>query len=95
MNISEQILKLAQESNNAEKIIIFTDSFKVYGRLYTEKSREKGIITLQDAMICDAFDDCDFGENDSCDECGCEDYPSYDWLNIIDEKIIAFSLLKD
>ncbi len=95
MNICEKIYKLAKESNDTDKIIIFTNSFKVYGTLYGGENKEKDILTLQDAMICDSFDDCDFGDNCSCDECGCNDYPSYDWLNITNDNIVAFSLLKE
>lgn len=93
MNIVEKIVKLAEDRDNA-KIIVFTETFKVLGKLYIDKDFEKGILTLKDATICDCFEDCDFGDDCVCEECGCEEYPNYDWLNIIDEKIVAFSLIK-
>lgn len=120
MDLNERILKLAKEADDSDRIIIFTQNFKIIGTLHKDHI-ERGMITLKDAVICDIFSDCDFDcdieENCGCDikcdldssdnshednnirctqVCSCgEDFPSYDWLNIINEHIVSFSIIKN
>lgn len=87
--LNETILKLA-ELADAEMIVIYTEAFKVYGKLLKDRKKiEREIVTLLDATVCDHFDSC---------ECGCGCNPDkekilYEWFNIPDKKIISFSIL--
>lgn len=75
-------------------IIIFTSAFKAKGSLLRDDMKRKdGVITLQDATVCNHFYDC------TCDECTCENaecqegIQCYKWLNIIEKEVIAFSII--
>ena len=83
MNKTEQILEIAKNADNAERIILFTSSFKVVGKLLKKSDMiSKGILTLTGATICSTLEnfECTFSHH------------RYDWLNIFEDEIIAFSV---
>lgn len=82
--IVENILKVSQMTGGVTEVVIFTENFKIYGTLVTDRHELiKHILTLKNATICHHFDEC------SCNT----ESPTYEWLNIIDEKITAFTVL--
>lgn len=83
-DILERIYKASDMANGIKDIVVFTQSFKAYGTIVKDhKDSLKNILTLKDASICHHFDEC---------SCNIES-PKYEWLNINEEKIIAFSIL--
>ena len=83
-NILERIYKASEMAGGVKDIVVFTQSFKCYGTFVKDnKDNLKDILTLKDATICHHFDEC---------SCNIES-PKYEWLNINEDKIIAFSIL--
>lgn len=81
-----KVIQIAQMAENAEEIIIMTDAFKARGKLFKDQSKAvEGIITLTDATICPHFDIC---------ECKNTLNSKVEWLNIFEENIIAFTVIK-
>ena len=83
MNKIEKIMEIAKEADDAERIIVFTNSFKVVGSILKKSDMiSKGILTLTGATVCNALEnfECTFSHH------------VYDWLNIFEEQIIAFSV---
>ena len=81
--IIEQILEIAKNANNSERLIIFTNSFKAVGELYSlNPDTDKHILTLKNASVCNTLEnfECAFAHH------------SYEWLNIVEDKIVAFSV---
>jgi len=84
MSILNRIYKAVEMTGGVTDAVIFTQSFKAFGEIIIdEKNGLKDILTLKNATICHHFDEC------SCNI----DSPKYEWLNINEEKIIAFSIL--
>lgn len=84
IDIIDRIQKASEMSGGVKDIVIFTESFKAFGTLVIgEKDNLKNILTLKDVTICHHFDEC---------SCSIES-PKYEWLNINEQKIIAFSIL--
>ena len=84
VNILEKIYKAIDMTGGVKDIVIFTESFKAHGTVVKgQKDNFKDILTLKDASICHHFDEC---------SCNIES-PKYEWININEEKIIAFSIL--
>ena len=81
-----KILQIAEQAENAEGIVVLTDSFKAKGKLYKDKSKTvEGIITLTDAVVCPHFSECECKESLTS---------HHDWLNIFEENIVAFTILR-
>lgn len=84
VNVLDRIYKASEMSGDIKDIVVFTESFKCYGTIVKDhKDNLKDILTLKDATICHHFDEC---------SCNIES-PKYEWFNINEEKIIAFSIL--
>ena len=84
INILDKIYKAVDMSGGVKDIVVFTTSFKAYGTIVKDnKDNLKDILTLKNATICHHFDECSCNINS----------PKYEWLNINEEKIIAFSIL--
>ena len=84
VNILDRIYKAVDMSGGVTDIVIFTESFKAYGNVVNDnKGALRDILTLKNATICHHFDEC---------SCNIES-PKYEWLNVNEEKIIAFSIL--
>lgn len=84
MGILSKIYKAVEMTGGVRDAVIFTQSFKAYGSIVIdEKNTLKDVLTLKDATICHHFDEC------SCNV----DSPKYEWLNLNEDKIIAFSIL--
>lgn len=84
IDILEKIYKASEMAGGVTDIVVFTQSFKAFGNIVKDnKDNFKHILTLKNATICHHFDDC---------SCKIES-PKYEWLNINEEKIIAFSIL--
>lgn len=70
------------ELTNSDKISIWTNSFKVSGKLYKDKEKlEKGIVSIESPSIKPFLP-------------GCEPESTHDWLNIFEDQIIAFTIIK-
>jgi hypothetical protein len=81
----KKVLELAEKAGS-EKIEIWTSSFIATGDLFQDKDRlEKGIVTLQNAKVTSILHKCD-------SECGCDKL--FEWLNIFEDQIIAFTIIK-
>lgn len=79
-----EILEISQMADGEKEAVIWTGSFKVKGKLYTDQAKLKeGIVTFTDAVVCHHFDDCKCKDEAAC----------YKWINIFEEHIIAFSIL--
>lgn len=84
VNVLNRIYKAIDMAGGVTDIVIFTESFKAYGSVVKdERENLKDILTLKNATICHHFDEC---------SCNIES-PKYEWLNINEEKVIAFSIL--
>lgn len=83
-DIIEKIYKVSEMAGGVNEVVIFTDHFKIFGSLVNEdKNNLKHLLTLKNASICK-----------HTDECSCSlDSPMYEWLNVCEEKIAAFSIL--
>ncbi len=81
---TKRLFEIYELAKDPKEVIIFTEAFKVRGKLLTDKTKIKDdIITLMDAVICPPFE-----------KCQCEDKAQYhEWLNIFDKEIIAFSIV--
>lgn len=83
------------ENNGSKKVVLFTQHLKIDGELFIPEGRceecNEDYITLQNALVCRLNDYCEC-EDDICE---CHDYVcfKYDWLNICEEKIVAFSVV--
>lgn len=78
----EQIIKIAEEAGSQE-VEIWTNSFKAMGTLYKDQNRlEKGIISLKNPIVSPLFIESEFADT------------QYDWLNIFQDQIIAFTVVK-
>jgi len=79
-----RLLEIYELSPDAKEVVIFTCTFKARGKLLTDKSKIKDdLVTLIDAVICPAFEKC------QCEETA----QYYEWLNIFDKDILAFSVI--
>lgn len=78
----EKILEIAEQADS-NQIEIWTDSFKVMGTLFKDKERiANGIISLENPIISPLLVECE-----------CTD-SMYDWLNVFEDQIIAFTVVK-
>ena len=81
-----KVIQIARMAENAEEVVIMTDAFKARGKLFKDQSKAvEGVITLTDATICPHFDVC---------ECKNSGNSHHEWLNIFEENIIAFTVIK-
>ena len=86
MNKTEKIIEIAKDANDSYGIIVFTASFKVVGTIVKDSDMiSKGILTLKNATICNALEnfECSFSHH------------VYDWLNVFEDEIIAFSITNE
>lgn len=86
MNKIEKIIEIAKNVNESCKVIIFASSFKVVGKILKKSDMiSKGILTLTNATVCNSLEnfECSFSHH------------TYDWLNLFEDEIIAFSVLDD
>jgi len=78
----EKIIEIADQAASTQ-IEVWTNSFKVMGTLLRDKSRiEKGIISLENPIISPLLVECEGTDS------------MYDWLNIFEDQVIAFTILK-
>lgn len=86
MNMEKNIFDVI-ESSGSNEVLIWTSHLKIHGFVYMEKeNRLKDMITLNGALVCTHHDK----------ECHCSDDKNrYKWLNLAEEKIIAFTVLQD
>lgn len=81
----ETILYVAQDAGEANKVIVWTNSFRAEGTLFKDKENfERNVITLMDAHICNPFE-----------KCTCEGRSTIKWLNIFEDEVISFSVVQD
>jgi len=82
MSKLKKIIEIAEQAGSTE-VEIWTNSFKAMGTLLKDKDRiESGIISLQNPIVSPLLVECE-----------CTD-SMYDWLNIFEEQIIAFTVVK-
>ncbi len=83
------------KSSGSQKIVIYTQYLKIDGEVFIPEGRceecNDDYVTLQNAMVCRLKDFCECTD----DVCECNDYVcfKYDWLNISEDKIVAFSIV--
>lgn len=78
----EKIIEIA-EKTGSDEVEVWTNSFKAMGTLFKDKDRiAKGIISIQNPIVSPLFIECD--KTDS----------TYDWLNIFEDQIIAFTVVR-
>lgn len=83
--VIKKILSIASSANGSDNIEVWTNTFKVVGTLITDQSViVDDIVTIKNAKICKHFGEC---------ECGKDQTECSNWLNILDDQIIAFSIL--
>ena len=83
-DVLDKIYKACEMAGGVKDVVVFTESFKAHGTIVNDsKDNFKHILTLKNASICHHFDEC---------SCNIES-PKYEWLNINEDKIIAFSIL--
>jgi hypothetical protein len=94
-NINREISKIV-EKTGSKRITVLTNALKIDGFVYTcsdNKCKQviRGVLTLQDAVVCKLSDYCTCDE----EECKCNDFVcfKYKWLNIMQDKIVSFSIL--
>lgn len=81
-NKIKKIFKIAEDAGSTE-IEVWTNSFKAMGTLLKDEERiEKGIVSLKNPIISPLFI-----ENECTDS-------TYDWLNIFEDQIIAFTVVR-
>ncbi len=79
-----KVLNISDQANHSEDIEVWTNTFKVKGKLFKDKKKAiKGVITLQNASVCSHYGDCN-----------CSDNMTHEWINIFEDKIIAFTLFQ-
>ncbi len=82
MSKLSKIIEIAEQAGS-EEIEVWTNSFKAMGTLLKDKNRvEKGIISLQNPIVSPLFI-----ENECTDS-------AYDWLNLFEEQVIGFTIVK-
>lgn len=82
MSKLEKIIEIAEQSGSVE-VEVWTNSFKAMGTLLKDKDRiEKGIVSIQNPIVSPLFIECDATDS------------AYDWLNIFEDQIIAFTLVR-
>ena len=96
--MTKKMLKSVEEiikSSGSNKIVVFTQYLKIDGDVFVPEGRceecNDDYLTLQNALVCRIKDYCECDD----DVCECNDYMCfrYDWLNIAQEKIVAFSIV--
>jgi hypothetical protein len=80
----KKIFDIYEMTENPREVIIFTKAFKARGKLLADKTKvQDDIVTLTDAVVCNPYE-----------KCQCEEHAIYyEWLNIFDKDIIAFSVV--
>ncbi len=82
MSKLRKIIEIA-EMTGSDEIEVWTDSFKVMGTLFKDSERiEKGIVSIKNPIISPLLI-----ENECTDS-------AYDWLNLFEDQIIAFTIVK-
>lgn len=95
-NIMKSIEKIVK-SSESKKIVVYTNSLKIDGEIFIPEGRceecNDEYLTLQNALVCRLSDYCECNEN----ICECNDYVcfKYDWLNLMIDKIVAFSVMSE
>ena len=90
-------LKKIIEDNGTDKIVIFTDTLKIGGRVFLPEGKceecHDDFIALENALVCRLEDYCTCDDND----CECNDYVCfrYDWLSVCIEHITAYSIVQE
>ena len=82
----KKILAVSESAEHSDQIELWTKTFKVFGTLLTDQSKLiEDVVTIKDAKICKHFDGCECGKGKT--ECS-------QWLNVFEDQIIAFSILR-
>lgn len=88
MSKLKKILEIA-EKTGSKKIEVWTKTLKAEGELFNDKEKlEKGIVSLNNAYISSLVGECHCG-----DSCTCK-AGKYEWFNIFEDHIVAFTVLK-
>lgn len=96
--MSKKLLKSIEnimQNTGSETISIMTQYLKIEGKIFMPEGKceecNEDYLTLQDARVCRLKDYCECGEHG----CECNDYACfhYEWLNVAENKIVAFSVI--
>lgn len=84
----KKILEIADNADSA-KVEIWTESFKASGTVFNDKNKlEKGIVSLKNVSVLSLLGLCE------CEgDCSCK-ADEYEWFNIFEDHVIAFTVLK-
>lgn len=78
----EKIIEIAEQAGSNE-VEVWTNSFKAMGILLKDKDRiAKGIISIQNPIVSPLFIESAITDS------------AYDWLNVFEDQIIAFTVVK-
>lgn len=81
-NKLEKLIKIAEETGS-EEIEIWTNSFKAMGTLFKDKDRiEKGVVSIKNPIVSPLFVESECADT------------TYDWLNIFEDQVIAFTVVR-
>ena len=82
-SLIDEIYEIAKNADNSDRLVLFTNTFKAVGHLVMNDSVE-GVLTLRDVMVCNSLEnfECAFSHH------------TYDWFNVVESKIVAFSVTK-
>lgn len=87
MSELKKILEIAEKAGS-KKIEIWTSSLKIEGELFDDREKiEKGVVSLKNAVISSLAGECNCGDNCTCKT------GKYDWFNIFEDRIIAFTII--
>lgn len=75
--------------SDAEKIVIYTEHYKIIGTVYEcDECNKEAFLNLTNVKLCQLSK---VYENEVCDEYSSS---SHDWLHVNFDKIVAFSFVK-
>jgi len=86
--MNEKLKKVVDITNkaNSDEIEVWTETFRAKGKLCKDAEKlVEGIVSLENVKLYSYLE---------VYECESEDYFEYDWLNIFEDKIIAFVAFK-
>ena len=81
----EKVIGIANLAEHSDYIELWTPSFKVKGTLIKDLDKAvDGVITVKHATVCPHFGEC------SCKP----DTVTHEWLNVFEDQVIAFTVIK-
>lgn len=105
----KEIFEISKSMPEHSEMILWTHTFKAQGKLYTEKKID-GILTMTNVFVSEYFSDYDLDDEtcgcttesinmgsriEESTSCAClPNGKLFEWLNIFEDQVIAFSFIK-